>query len=239
LNNHYFKYNGEKIFYTIERKDVKAVNLRVTPDLKVVVSANSTVEKESLEDFVKSKSNWIYKRLKEFKETQSFDIEKKFISGESIRYLGKQYMLKVKEDDANIVKYYQGKIFMCVEDKKNYELKKKIYKQWQKEKAEEVFKEVLNEMYERVKIYGVNKPALSIRDMRTRWGSCNNEKEKIIINKQLIMAKKTAIKYVILHELIHLMHPNHSKEFYNMLGTLMPDYEKRKEYLDEKIIKEL
>jgi len=53
LSKHYFEYNGEKIFYTIVRKDVKAVNLRVTPDLKVVVSANSTVEKESLEDFVK------------------------------------------------------------------------------------------------------------------------------------------------------------------------------------------
>jgi len=75
--------------------------------------------------------------------------------------------------------------------------------------------------------------------MKTRWGSCNSKKSKINMNRHLIAAKKTEVEYVMLHELVHLIHPNHSKDFYNLLGILMPDYLKRKEYLDKRAVREI
>ena len=75
--------------------------------------------------------------------------------------------------------------------------------------------------------------------MKTRWGSCITSKGIIILNKDLIKAPKYCIKYVILHELIHMIYNKHSKEFYDFLYIFMPDWEERKRILDEEIALEL
>jgi len=87
--------------------------------------------------------------------------------------------------------------------------------------------------------YGVGKPHLEIRVMKARWGSAQINNNTILINTELIKAPKYCIDYVILHELIHFKYNNHSENFYNMLFTLMPDWEKRKKILDEEIVREL
>jgi len=239
LSIHYIEHKNVRISYKIIRKNVKNINLRVTPDLKVVVSSNKRVKEESIVEFVESKSKWIYEKLKKFENVKSYDNNKKYISGETVRYLGKQHMLKVVEDKSNTVKYFQDKICIYVEDKNNFKLKEKIYETWLNDRAEEVFKEILDDMYKKVEPYNVEYPRLTIRKMKTRWGSCNSKKSKINMNRHLIAAKKTEVEYVMLHELVHLIHPNHSKDFYNLLGILMPDYLKRKEYLDKRAVREI
>ena len=84
-----------------------------------------------------------------------------------------------------------------------------------------------------VKKYGIEKPTLRIRDMETRWGSCLAKKRIITLNKRLLESPRNCIEYVVMHELCHLIHPNHSKQFYSFLTMLMPDWKERKIYLDK------
>lgn len=237
MNN--FTYNNKTYNYTIERKDVKNVNLRVTPNLEIYVSANETVSESDIKRFVKSKARWIIKNLKKYKKTQNNLPEREYVSGESVRYLGKQYMLKVRKSEKNEVKFFRGRIYMDVADKNNFELKKELYEKWLDERAEVVFKEVVDKVYREVSMYDIPYPEVSFKKMKTRWGSSNKELGKINLNRDLIKAPKRSIEYVVLHELIHFLYPGHTVEFYNLVGTIMPDYEDRKKVLDEKIVREM
>ena len=75
--------------------------------------------------------------------------------------------------------------------------------------------------------------------MKARWGSCHNKDKTILLNLELIKAPKYCIDYVVLHELIHFKYRNHDKKFYTFLTLLMPDWKRRKEILDEEVIKDL
>lgn len=99
--------------------------------------------------------------------------------------------------------------------------------------SEAVFRELLNALYPRFVKYGVARPTLRIRDMKSRWGSCLPTKGIITLNKQLLAVPLSCIEYVVMHELCHFLHPNHSKQFYTTLAMLMPDWKERKQLLNQ------
>lgn len=243
MEKHTVKYNRKTIEFEIHRKKVKNINLNVRPDLSVVVSANNNVPVDFILNFVKDKAPWIIKNINYFRNVQSENIVKKdYVSGETFKYLGKQYRLKVNEVDASQnegVKYFQGYIYLYIKDKKNYSRKKKLLNDWFKEKARLNFKESLDRMYRLIEKYGIGKPEIQMRTMKARWGSCIRDKNLIILNYELIKAPRFCIDYVILHELIHFKYRNHDSNFYTFLTALMPDWKQRKEILDEEIVREL
>lgn len=166
--------------------------------------------------------------------------EREYVSGESFRYLGKQYRLRVeKTTDEEMVKYFRGFIYLYVKDLQNFQRKEKLMADWYREKAQIIFQQSLDKLSESMQKYGVGKPSLDFRTMKARWGSALIEKNTILLNTELIKAPKHCIDYVVLHELIHFKYNDHSDNFYNMLFTLMPDWQKRKAILDEEIVQEL
>lgn len=82
-------------------------------------------------------------------------------------------------------------------------------------------------------------PKLLICQMEKRWSSCSTKTHRIQLNSELIYAPTYCIDYVIVHELVHFLHPNHSKQFYEMLTLLMLDWKERKKKLDQDVIREL
>jgi predicted metal-dependent hydrolase len=234
-------YSDKTIEFKIERKSVKNINLNVKPDMSIVVTASEKVPLEFILNFVKGKAPWILKNVSYFKDTQPEHTSKKeYVSGETYKYLGKQYRLKVEETDGNeSVRYYQGFIYIYVKDKKNYERKEKILNDWFREKAQLSFKESLERVYPVIEKYSIKKPEILIRTMKARWGSCIKDKRVILLNYELIKAPKFCIDYVVLHELIHFKYRNHDGEFYNFMTSLMPDWKQRKEILDEEVVREL
>lgn len=241
VEKHSITYGGKIIEFELERKNVKNINLNVRPDMCVVVSANIKVPTDYILDFVKSKAAWIIKNVGYFKDVQpEYLVDKVYLSGETFKYLGKQYRLKVVGSEGSEgVKYYRGYIYLTVKNKDDYKRKENLMNDWYRSKANEKFAESLDRMYPSVEKYGVVKPEIHIRTMKARWGSCTPDKNLVLLNSELIKAPKLCIDYVVLHELIHFKYRNHDSDFYDFMTSLMPDWKQRKEILDEEVVREL
>ena len=114
MEKHQIYYSNKRIDFFIERKNVKNINLNIKPDMTIQVSANEKVPLDVIYDFVKSKGAWIVKNVKTFEEVMPHKrSEREYVSGESFRYLGKQYRLRVeKTTDEEMVKYFRGFIYL-------------------------------------------------------------------------------------------------------------------------------
>jgi predicted metal-dependent hydrolase len=234
------EFGGKVIPFVLVRKPVKHVNLHIKPDMTVMVSANEKVPLDFILGFVKQKAAWILKNIQFFEDVQpEVQSEKEYVSGESFKYLGKQYRLRVEESETEGVKYYRGFIYLYVKDELDFKRKEKLFGEWLRNRAETVFNESLDKMYALVQKYNVRKPKLIIRTMKARWGSCLSDAHAILLNFELIKAPKYCIDYVVLHELIHFLYKNHDYQFYSFLSALMPDWKQRKAILDEEIVREL
>lgn len=140
------------------------------------------------------------------------------------------------ESKEEYVKYLRGYIYLYVKDKSNYKRKEELLNNWFDTKSKYIFNRLYNEIYPIISKYNVPQVKIKTRKMKTRWGSCIPQKNTIILNRDLIKAPKYCIKYVILHELVHMIYKEHNNEFYDFLFTLMPDWKERKKILDEEII---
>lgn len=241
MEKHQIQYGNNLIEFNLERKKVKNVNLNIKPDMSVVVSANEKVPLSFIFEFVKGKGAWISRHVKNFENVQPYgQSEREYVSGESFKYLGKQYRLRVYETEKEeSVKYFRGFIHLYVKDKSNISRKAKLMNDWYRAKALWNFQESLEKIYPLMQKYEVDKPSIDLRVMKARWGSALVESNTILLNLELVKAPKACIDYVVLHELIHFKYNDHSDKFYNMLYSLMPDWEKRKSLLDEEIVREL
>lgn len=233
-------YGDRKIEFELIRKDVKNINLRVKPNQDILVSANDEVPIEAIKEFVSSKARWIERKLNYYGKTSDIDQgEKEYVNGESFRYLGKQYRLKVFQSDKNEVKYYRGYIHLYIDDLNDAYKKEQLIEKWYEARSKIIFKDSLNRMYTLVKPYDVEYPNLDIRKMSSRWGSCHTKNNRIVLNSSLIRAPKDCIDYVMLHELIHFKYKNHDNNFFRLLNILMPDWQDKKRILDEVVVREL
>ena len=215
----------------IVKKSVKHINIRVKPSGEVVLTAPLGTEESYIQSVIAKKRAWIEKKLKFYSEHNfGKEREKEFVSGESFRYLGKNYRLKVMESDKNEIVLQRGYIQLYVRDRNDFSLKKKLVEMWYKKQAGEYFEKIVQEYAAIVK---KTPSSVQIRKMKTKWGSCNPEKLTITLNQKLIEKPLHCIEYVIFHELAHFLYPNHSKEFYSYLSTYMSDWEKRKRELEE------
>lgn len=95
-----------------------------------------------------------------------------------------------------------------------------------------IFTEILDEVYPAFIPYGIARPKVRIRTMKSCWGSCLVNKGIITLNRKLLMKPRECIEYVVVHELCHFVHPNHSKQFYGFMEQFMPDWRERKAYLN-------
>ena len=219
---------NHSLFYSLEYSERKTMTINVLPDLSVVVKAPDTIPQEKVEEKVKKRIPWIIKQRKYFEQFLPPEAPRQFVSGETHRYLGRQYRLKIRSSDKNYVKL-KGKFFLIYStNKRDKEHNKELLMEWYKEHGSKHFEKVLGRSFRKLRKYGVERPNFEIRPMKRRWGSSDPEKRVIRFNINLIKAPIHCIEYVAMHELVHLQYPYHDKEFYNLLSLVMPDWEERK-----------
>lgn len=228
--------DGIPLHYSLERKNVKNLNLHVRKDGSVYVSANTAVPDEKIDDFLISKGNFIRNAQNKFKEQEQYKpLPKQYVSGETFYIQGRALRLKVSQSTKEKILSDGVYLLLEVKDPQNFTQKERLVKKYLDRQCKTVFGEIVDEMYPVFQKYGVAPPILRIRNMDTRWGSCLPGKGVITLNKRLLEAPRNCIEYVVMHEFCHFIHPNHSKHFYDFLSMLMPDWKERKKVLDESV----
>lgn len=227
-------YGDEYIEFTRKQRlgDINRVLIKVYPDCSIVASAPPSASDLDVIDAVSKRARWIYSKRNQFKEQLAYITPRRYVSGESHYYLGKQYVLKVEKAatlQEQYVKLLRGKLEVCVKNKKN--VKKSLFL-WYKERAKEVFSRRLDELLPQA-LWVDGFPHVRVRDMKTQWGSCSPN-GRITLNPHLVKASRECIDYVILHELCHIAEHNHSDKFYRLMKQVMPKWESVKERLDDK-----
>ena len=214
----------------IIKKDVKNITLKVRPNGEAILTAPNSASDEHIKFIIQKRAKWIAQKRAFF---ASFKMpQKEYVSGEDFRYLGRSYRLKVVQSKEERIKLQRGYLELFVKDKSDLKRKENLVYEWYCEKATLYFFNILQEFN---KIVKQDIKSVKIRQMKTRWGSCNPYKSYINLNIELIKKPKACIEYVVFHELAHLLYPDHSKKFYDYLTLYMPDWQKRKEILDRAV----
>lgn len=222
------QFGSKQIDYQIEYSERKTLGITVTPDMDVLVKApnDSTISK--IEEKLKKKAPWIIRQQSFFLAYHPKTTERKYISGETHLYLGRQYLLKVEENEKESVKLKGKFIEVKTPDKTKV---KQLLNNWYLEHARSKFHATALPLIEKFKKYKVEPSSIVLREMPTRWGSCT-PKGKIILNPELIKAPKGCIEYVIVHELCHLIHHDHTQKFIDLQTKEMKDWGKWKTKLE-------
>lgn len=173
-----------------------------------------------VEQFVLLHIDWVLKHYENAKVT-----ERTFTTGEEYLYLGKKYKLNVVSNKYQQVYINDNQIYVFVPYNKTAE---QVLEKWRKEEAEKVFSVILHNCFDKIKIYLKQFPLLEIKHYKARWGTCYPKKNKISINLSLIHTEIDLIEYVIMHELVHFIYPNHSNEYHSFLQRYIPDEYKRR-----------
>ena len=230
--------NKERILgYEIHRKKVKNINLRIKPNLEVYISVPMNLHRDYIENFIRSKEEWIKSVLKKVENVKEKQKDFEYKTGEIHKFLGKEYNLTVKTGNFNAVSLKNNirpnEIILTVNENifENIDEKKKIMEKWYFENAKKLFLQFMEKWLE---ILDENVEKVAIKPMKTRWGSCNYVKRYINLNTELIKRTPFEIEYVILHELTHLKYPNHGRSFYNYIEQYMPNYKVAEKMLNAK-----
>lgn len=209
-----YKINNEVYDVVIEKKNNKNLYIRVKEDLTILVTTNYLTTKKQILDVLDQNQAYIMKMIEKRKK----EIEK----NKYILYLGNKYDLVF------------GNLFDEVEiaGKKIYAHDQKQFDKWYKKQMQNIFDEHYQMLYNRFE-ESIPFYRMRIREMKTRWGVCNVKSKTITLNSRLIEYPLEALDYVIVHELSHLIHFNHSNSFWNLVAKYKPDYKRIRKELKE------
>ena len=228
ITRDHVQYGATIIDYVIEFAQRKTLSICVNPDSSVCLKAPIDATLEQIQQKVHKRACWILKQKRFFESFGTSTTKRQYISGESHLYLGRQYMLRVKESNVNAVHYQNNIIEIECRHKKDAGI---LLQTWYRQRANVKFQEYAQPIIEQFSIYGVKPQSLSIKKMDKRWGYCTIDGH-ITLNPRLICAPRCCIEYVITHELCHLIYRSHNKEFYALLTKEMPHWEKWKNKLE-------
>lgn len=204
----------------ITRKRVKNIIIKVRSANLVEVTQPFFVSRAKIDDILKLRKDWIEARLNELKSIKKEEL----LSGDLVEFLGQKYILEFDLKSPKKVEIIANKIILKCSQDDDFSTKENLLENFYKAKSKEIFSKILSRF---CVIVNKDIKALKVRKMKTRWGSCNSQKSYINLNTELVKKHPLAIEAVIMHELTHLYHADHSKAFYNKLLGFMPDYYER------------
>ncbi|WP_409069260.1 M48 family metallopeptidase [Clostridium caseinilyticum] len=217
---------GEKHQYNLKSKKRKTISIRIGEEFIIEVTAPLETNEYTIERVLKKEERWIIKKIKKLKEVENFN---------GYYYLGKLYCLEVKEvkslyfkleiDNDKFIIYINSGILQ----EKREEIIKDNLEKFYKEKAIKVLEE-RTEYYS--SILGVKPKNITIKNQKTLWGSCSS-KGNVNYNYKIVMAPLKVLDYIVVHELCHLIHMNHSKNFWSLVESIIPDCRERRKWLKE------
>ena len=205
----------------IKRKTQKNIYIKISDKGEVRVSSPLFVSDLYIKELILKKYDELKIYLEEKSVKKNKIIENTYITGNKQYIFGKEYFLIVRYNKYQSVVTLGDKIIINVSDVDDNEKKEKLINKFYKELLQEKIKEI-SIKYE--DIMGLKASQYRIKNMKTRWGTCNINKKRIWINLQLVQEDIDCLEYIIVHELTHLVEKNHNKRFYNIVEKYCPNY---------------
>ncbi len=221
---------NRNIKYIVNRRKRKTIGISITIEDGLKIAAPQHLTRRQIEEVIYSKSSWIIKKLDALEKLNTD--KKEYEIGEKFLYLGKEYILhkiesidqdlpRITIDNTRIVIYAPAGILA------QKEYIRKLIISWYIEQANHILPERMKWLCEKTKIYPAK---VRIKEQKSRFGSCST-KRNINLNWRLIMAPIEVLDYVIVHELCHLKEMNHSKAFWALVESIVPEYKKHRDWL--------
>ena len=214
------------IEYTLVRSRRKTASIYIERDGKVSVLVPEKLTSRQVEDVLESKRKWIYQSLAEWQDLNANRIQRDYVNGEGFLYLGRTYRLKLVSDLPEPLMLKDG--YFCLRATKG-----------SAPDADAAFREFYRvkgatRIPPRVAYFqakmGVKSKSIKIMELKHRWASCTAS-GNLNFHWKCMMAPLTVIDYIVVHELAHLIHSNHSAAFWNEVDKVMPDFQERKAWL--------
>ena len=222
------KNKSARLNYSLIKSSRKSIGIIVHPDGSVVVRAPRRASNSQIQEVLDGRIDWIMKHKNRYEEQIRLNPKRVFVSGEKHLFLGEEYVLRVNDGPSNsVVKNCE---FIDIECADSY-MAEELMQQWYISRAKEVFPNIVNPVIRSFRsVYHAAPTKITIKRMKSRWGSCSS-KGSVSLNSKLIQTPVRCIEYVMVHELCHLIHFNHSKDFYTLLAEIIPDWKERKKEL--------
>ena len=223
------QFGSKQINFQLEYSNRKSLGISVTPELIVLVKAPVNTTLEKVKEKIRKKAPWIIRQQSFFLTFHPKTPARRFIGGETHLYLGRQYRLKILPGKIESVKLKGQFIEVETKDKARVKL---LLNEWYLKNAKRKLHLLAQPLINKFKKHKVAPSSIVLREMPTRWGSCT-PKGKIILNPELIKAPIGCIEYVVIHELCHLIHHDHTQKFLDLQTREMKDWEKWKTKLEK------
>lgn len=206
----------------VTQKDVKNIHLSVyPPNGTVKIAAPERMNLDTIRVFALNKLKWIRKQQESFKN-QERESPREYIEKESHYFLGKRYLLKIKElNAAPQVELKHSSIILQVRPNTSIEKREEVIEKWYRSQLKAIVPEIISKWE---KVIGVKSNEFGIKKMRTKWGTCNTEAKRIWLNLELAKKPKECIEFIVVHELVHLLERSHNERFVGYMNKFMPKW---------------
>lgn len=221
--------------YILKRSKRKTLSIKINAKAELIVLAPMLMPKIAIDAFVLSKKKWIEEKQAKFKDILEEHPLPIYKNGAEHYYLGEKYQLNIIETNKLDVSLDEAEktIHISTEYVSPAAIEDLLY-QFYKFRSREVFQKELDTCFMLFSKYRLKKPSLKVRRMKSMWGNCRPHTGIVTLNTELVRADINCIKYVVIHELCHLIHANHSTDFYNLQAEMFQDWESCKELLNTK-----
>lgn len=217
---------GRLVVLKIEKKTRKSISIKITEVGEVLVSAPLYISNERIKELIKSKSKWIIEKLDLMENNKA-----KQGPIESVMFLGRVYKVHIYEVQESGIRVSLTEEELQVRISKEFKCKEAYVKEaivvWYKKQAALIYKEKTDQYSKILKVFP-NK--ITIKEQKTRWGSCSS-RGNLNFNWKVVMAPDEIINYLVVHELCHMLQMNHSKDFWDLVESVLPDYRVYREWL--------
>ncbi len=214
----------------IKKKNIKNMYLSVLPPMgNVRISAPLHASDEDIKSFALTKIDWIKKKVAKY-ENQTRQSENKYVSGESHYLWGQRYKLEIKNTRAaNNVEIKANKLILTINENSTTSQREKVINEWYRAQLKARLPTLVEKWENKI---GVKTNEVRVKNMRTRWGTCNIKDKRIWINLQLAKNPVNCLEYIVVHELVHLLEKNHTSVFVNYMDKFLPNWRVVKDELN-------
>jgi predicted metal-dependent hydrolase len=202
-------------------KDIKNVHLSVHPPTgRVTISAPLRMRLDTIRIFAISKLGWIKRQQRKLQE-QERETPREYLDRESHYVWGRRYLLKVEEAAAPKIELKHTKMILRVGSGTNHDAKQAIVARWYRDQIKAAVPDLIA-MWE--PLLGVKVERVFVQKMKTKWGSCNPSRRSIRLNTDLAKKPYKCLKYIVLHEMVHLIERHHNDRFRKYMDQLLPQW---------------